>query len=161
MQDPFATPQPAEEAQAETIKPPEPSAPVATAPRPASTSEGKVVVTLKGGTGFDAPWIVIHADDAADALSQINEEMAALMERAQTAAKHFGSLGGGPNTNGARPVAQGQPQGSLEAPAWAPPKPFEDFVYKTGVSAKNGRVWHAWMPPEKGDSRPAKFFYPN
>lgn len=161
MQDPFAS-APAEEAQTETQVIEFTDAPAAAPAKPATPpSEGKVVVTLKGGTGFDAPWIVLHADDAADALGQLDETMIALMERAQKAAKHFGSLGGGGNTSGGRPVAQGQPQGSVEAPAWAPPKPYDDFIYKTGVSAKNGKTWHAWMPPEKGDSRPAKFFYPN
>ena len=33
----------------------------------ASANEGKVVVTLKGGRDFDAPWIVIHADDVSEA----------------------------------------------------------------------------------------------
>jgi hypothetical protein len=155
MQDPFAAPT---EAQDEVVAPAAVEAPAsAPAPRPASTSEGKLVVTLKGGTGFDAPWIVIHADDAADALSQFDNTLASLMEKAQHAAKHFGSLGS--PSGGGRPAAAGQPAGSTEAPPWAPPKPFDDFVYKTGVSAKNGKVWHAWMPPQKGDARPAKFFY--
>lgn len=128
-------------------------------------SEGKVVLTFKGGTGFDAPWIVIHAADLEDAHRQITEEaplLADLMARVQIAGAHFAangstSSGRGGNTG----AASNAPQGAAQAPAWAPPKPFDDFVYKTGISAKNGKVWHAWMPPEKGDSRDAKFFYPN
>lgn len=134
-------------------------------PAVAAPSDGKVVLTFKGGTGFDAPWIVIHAADLEDAHRQVSEEaalLASLMERVGKAGAHFASngpanTGRGGNTGG----ASSAPQGATEAPAWAPPKPHADFVYKTGVSAKNGKTWHAWMPPEKGDSRDAKFFYPN
>lgn len=52
------------------------------------------------------------------------------------------------------------PQQAQEPPSWAPEKPYDDFVYKSGISAKNGKPWHAWMAPQKGDSRPAVFFYP-
>lgn len=159
MNDPFAA-APTEEAQTETAAPAT-EAPASTpAPRPAGPSEGKLVVTLKGGSGFDAPWIVIHADDAADALSQFDDTLAALMGKAQQAASHFTGLRpASPNSGSSPRIVSGQPQGSIDAPAWAPPKPYDDFVYKTGVSAKNGKVWHAWMPPQKGDARPAKFFY--
>lgn len=126
---------------------------------------GSVTMTFKGGAGFEAPWIVIHATDLEDAHRQVSEEaalLASLMERVQKAGAHFASngpanTGRGGNTGG----VSAPPQGATEAPAWAPPKPHADFVYKTGLSAKNGKTWHAWMPPEKGDSRDAKFFYPN
>lgn len=41
--------------------------------RPVAPSEGKVVVTLKQGNGYEAPWIVIHAADVLDAKSQLRE----------------------------------------------------------------------------------------
>lgn len=37
------------------------------------SENGKVVVTLKGGKDFDAPWIVIHADNAAEARDLMGE----------------------------------------------------------------------------------------
>lgn len=126
---------------------------------------GKVVLTFKGGTGFDAPWIVIHATDLQDAYNQTTGEnatlLASVMSQVHKAGAHFTSngpvnTGRGGNT-GARSNA---PQGATEAPSYAPPKPFDDFVYKSGVS-KAGKAWEAWMPPQKGDTREPKFFYKN
>ena len=123
-------------------------------------SEGKVVVTLKGGSGYDAPWIVIHASSVDDAYSQFDGKLAELMTKVQAAGAHFSGQAPA-KPAGAAPAANGRPAGATEAPSWAPPKPYDDFVYKTGVSARTGKTWHAWMPPQKGDNREAKFFYPN
>lgn len=164
--DPFAD-TPAEEAPAapEVIEiadeQPKKAAPKKAAPKTAE--EGKLTVTLKGGSGYDAPWIVGHFADVDDALRTFSEDavkMADLMTRVQKAGAHFSGLQPARenpvSANPSRP-----PQGATDAPAWAPPKPFDDFVYKTGVSKKTGKVWHAWMPPQQGDSRDAKFFYQN
>jgi hypothetical protein len=156
MNDPFAS------APAEAQEVPVAEAPVSTPSRPAvaTTAEGKITVTLKGGSGFDAPWIVIHAADVDDAYSQFDQKLADLMEKVQTAGQHFASQGkSAPGASVSN--RNGAPQGATQAPAWAPPKPYDDFVYRTGVSAKNGKTWHAWMPPEKGDHRDPKFFYQN
>lgn len=124
---------------------------------------GEHVVTLKGGSGFEAPWYVIHASGL-DELEQLfgadANRLAALFARIQAAAAHFASngpvnTGRGGNTGG----ASAPPQGATEAPSWAPAKHQPDAVYKTGVS-KAGKVWHAWMAPEKGGYDP-KFFYQN
>lgn len=60
------------------------------------SSEGKVVLTFKGGTGYDAPWIVIHAKDLDDARGQVSGDNAAvladIMEKTQQAGRHFASL---------------------------------------------------------------------
>jgi hypothetical protein len=49
-----------------------------------------LTVTLKAGVGFEAPWIVIHAADATDALNQINTgDFATLAERTVAAAEFF------------------------------------------------------------------------
>lgn len=124
-------------------------------------TEGKIVLTFKGGTGFDAPWIVVHATSLDDALDTVSDEgLADLMGRVQRAGAAF--AGQAPassgNSNGGRPLQQGQPAGSVEAPPWAPPKPYDDFVYVTKVSPKTGRPWHAWMAPNKGDTRDPLFF---
>jgi hypothetical protein len=158
MNDPFAS----APAEAQEVPVAAAEAPVSTPSRPAvaTAAEGKITVTLKGGSGFDSPWIVIHAADAADALSQFDGPLAELMEKVQKAGTHFSGLKPASASGNAAP-SRSAPQGATEAPAWAPPKPFDDFVYKTGVSAKNGKVWHAWMPPEKGDHRDPKFFYQN
>lgn len=163
--DPFATAAPAP-APAPEPAPAPATAPAATtvaAPRP--DSESKVVVTLKSGTGYDAPWVVFHADSAEDAMAELSKDsVLELLDRVKKAGAYF--------AGGQAPAAPAQaqtsyqapaqnyaaPAGATQPPASAPPKPFEDFVYKTGTSKKNGQVWHAWMPPQKGDPRQAVFF---
>ena len=113
-----------------------------------SDREG-VTVTLKGGAGFDAPWIVIHASDIADAHDQLSGDnasvLAKLMDRTRHAASHFTSLGGAATPAPARP---GQ-----EAPAGLPEPPGPDWTFKTGVG-KNGKTWKAYMPPRGSSESP-------
>ncbi|AGK87524.1 ribonucleoside reductase class II [Mycobacterium phage HINdeR] len=117
----------------------------------AASSEGKVTVTLKGGSGFEAPWIVIHGADVDDALEQISDvdKLASLMEYTQSAAKKFASLGPAPSSGGGGGGGRGRggaPRQAQEPPAGAPPKPGDDWVYKSGTSARG--PWQAWMPPQ-------------
>ena len=117
-----------------------------------SDREG-VTVTLKGGAGFDAPWIVIHASDVEDAYDQVSGDnasvLAKLMDRVRHAASHFTSLGGATtNPAGGAPARPGN-----EAPAGTADAPGPDWTYKTGVG-KNGKTWKAWMPPRGSDASP-------
>lgn len=120
--------------------------------------EGKVVLTFKGGTGFDAPWIVIHATSLEDAEEQLSGDNAArlarIMERAQVAGGHFVKLGGGQKSQAA-PQRQAAPAAAQQPPAGSPPSPGEGWVYKSGN--KNGRSWQAWMPPRGSDEKPVFF----
>lgn len=116
-------------------------------------SEGKLTVTLKGGAGFDAPWIVVHAanvDDALEVFQGAAGKLASLMDRVQAAGKHFTGLAPAKATGGsggapARPGA--------EAPEGTPAAPGPDWTYKSGVG-KNGKTWKAWMPPRGSDAQP-------
>lgn len=117
------------------------------------TDREGVTVTLKGGAGFDAPWIVIHASDIEDAYEQVSGDgaslLAKLMDRVRHAAAHFTSLGGattGPS--GGAPTRPGN-----EPPAGTPEAPGPDWTYKTGVG-KNGKTWKAWMPPRGSSENP-------
>lgn len=189
MEDPFASApaddeaqaeQPAEETFAAPPAEPEPApAPAKKAPAKKSAgtlkvdvkpnilpvSEGKVVLTFKGGVGFDAPWIVIHAADLQDAHDQVSGENAVLlaqvMDRTQKAGQHFASQGtsapskgngGGGNTR----QRSSAPRGATEPPAGAPPCPGPGWVFKSGVS-KAGNAWKAWMPPQGSDEKPLFF----
>jgi hypothetical protein len=119
-------------------------------------SEGKVTITFKGGLGFDAPWIVLHATGLDDATEQMNPENAAklidLMTRVQNAGKHFAGLYS-PNTSTtpSAPAAQ-----SVSAPppgATAPPSgetrscKHGAMVYRSGVAASTGRPWQGFFCP--------------
>lgn len=123
----------------------------------ANNSEGKLTVTLKGGNGFDAPWIVIHADDANDALDQLNDKaLGALIARTKEVAGFFsGGTGQAPQ----RP-AQGSAPASKDAPAGdAPQCNHGAMTYRSGVSKKNGQPWKAYFcpAPQGADQCQAKF----
>jgi len=119
-----------------------------------------ITTTYKGGGGFDAPWVVTRANSVKEADALLDQEFKDYLDKVKRVASAFSGGSSAPAQGGNTGARSNVPQGATEAPSWAPAKPFDDFVYKSGVSAKNGKVWHAWMPPEKGDSRDAKFFYP-
>jgi hypothetical protein len=146
IQDPFAEAPAEPQGSNDLAESPTPALPLPPSP---PSSEGKVVVTLKGGRDFDAPWIVIHAADVADANAQLTGELASLMGRVQNAAATFRGAAP-PSAAPAAATPQRQaPQGATEPPSWFPPPPAPDWVYKTGF--KNGNTWHAWAPAQKGD----------
>lgn len=112
----------------------------------------KVVVTLKGGAGYDAPWIVIHAADVQDAHNHFvgdnSKLLVDLMSRVQTASKEF--VGRAP----AREVVNAAaPAPTSNVPAGAQSAPNNEtrqckhgaMTYKTG--SKGGRTWKAFMCP--------------
>ena len=145
--DPFS-----EEAQVEV---PPAVEPVVVKSEAVGDGEGKIVSTYKEGAGFDSSWTVVHAASVEDWFAiHDNPRFKELLEKQKKVAAFF--RGGAPAAAAARPA--GTPQQAQEAPSWAPEKPYADFVYKTGVSKKSGSTWHAWMPPQQGDSRKAVFF---
>lgn len=137
-----------------TEETPKKAAPKKAAPKKESSGDREgVTVTLKGGAGFDAPWIVIHAGDIHDAYEQVSGDnasvLAKLMDRVRNAASHFTSLGGAvTSSGGGAPARPGN-----EAPAGVAEAPGPDWTYKTGVG-KNGKTWKAWMPPRGSSDQP-------
>ncbi|QIS16445.1 hypothetical protein [Nocardia arthritidis] len=118
------------------------------------TAESKVVVTLKGGPGYEAPWIVHHADSIEEAEALVKGSVE-LMRMTQLAAQKFAEYAPSsnkPSGNGQaqRPARQAPPDGAPEAPG-------PDWVYKTGISKKNGKTWQAWMPPQGSNDSPVFF----
>ncbi|ALA48152.1 ribonucleoside reductase class II [Mycobacterium phage Phlei] len=115
-------------------------------------SEGKVVVTLKGGAGYDAPWIVVHADSVDDAYHQVNSNMMLeLMRVTQLAGADF--AGKAPT----KPAAQQgvvQPQQS-RAPQAAQQAPggekrycqHGEMKFISGFSKKNGKPYKMFACP--------------
>lgn len=155
--DPFAAPAPEPEPAASSL--PATDKPATTVARP-SLDEGKVVVTLKGGPGFEAPWIVIHAGSPAEADALLNTEMLELMGKVQRAAETF--RGSAPVSSGAPApnTRPSQPAQSTQAPAGAPESPGPGWEFKTGVTKAGrnaGKPWKAWMPP-RGSSESPVFF---
>lgn len=175
MEDPFANAPAPDEAQAPAFNPPpaEEPAPAPAKKAPAkkaatvtvtnNTPDGKHVVTLKGGSGFDAPWYVIHAsglDELEELFGQDAGRLASLFERIQKAGSHFAGLGvfnGGPPKAHERAAA---PAAAQQPPANTPAAPGPDWVYKSGITKsgpKAGQPWQGWMPPRGSDAKPIFF----
>lgn len=139
-------------APAETTPTPEPT-PKENRPM-AVSDQSKLTLTLKGGAGFDSPWIVIHADGPGEALNILNDEsLKSLMEVSQNAAKHFVSK----NQIGAAPAQanNGQPAGATQAPNGETPPP--GYVFKSGFSNKTNKPWKAFMPIDKNSGLEVKW----
>lgn len=85
----------------------------------AASTSGGLSVTLKGNGGYDSPWIVIHAADAADAVETLldTETMKTLMTETASAAKFYAGLFGAskPQSGGAGGGGRA-PQQAQEAP---------------------------------------------
>lgn len=122
------------------------SLPTQQAPAPGVVDPEKIVVTLKGGGGYDAPWIVIHATSIQEADSLLGAEMAALMEKVKKAGAHFsgGTATAAPAQSSA-PAHQQAPAGSPECPP--------GWEYKTGVT-KAGKPYKAYFPPRGSNEKP-------
>lgn len=158
--DPFTPPPPASDPWASESKPQqqEQPRPVARGSVPPGEGEGKVVVTLKGGTGFDAPWIVIHAEDAADALAQLDGTLAELMQKTAQVARYFhGQLGGSkppqaaptPQSGGYNGGGQpGRPANANQAPnGQAEYCAHGAMVFNSGVN-NQGKAWSGHFCPQ-------------
>lgn len=107
-----------------------------------NTESNKIVVTLKGGSGYDAPWIVVHADDAQDALNTLNDEsMKELVGLTQKVGESFAGLKkGGSVSQGGKPAAATQAPNGQQPP--------EGYVFKSGIG-KTGKPWKAFMPIDR------------
>jgi hypothetical protein len=121
---------------------------------------GKVVLTFKGGSGFDAPWIVIHAEDLDDALEHVTTRgntLIAIMERVQLAGKHFSGLA--PAKPAGQPAASAAPAAAQTAPPGAPAAPGPDWEFKTGFAKASGKPWKGWFPPRGADASLKPVFF--
>jgi hypothetical protein len=134
-------------------------------PAVSTDADGKVTMTLKGGSGFDAPWVVIHAADIPDAYEQLSGDNAALlvevMNKVAKASKYFNGLYlVGTDTNGNIQTSagprQGAPRQSQQPPAGAPECP-PGWEFKSGVSKNTGKPWKGFFPPRGSDEKPLFF----
>lgn len=106
------------------------------------------VITLKAGTGYDAPWIVIHATSQEDAINQLSSDVnAELMDLTARKAKEFARAFGGPATASAQPKAASsgggwgkKPSGggSTDQPSGTCPTHNCDLVFADSFSKRDG-----------------------
>lgn len=132
--------------------------PPAYAPVAGPVDHEKVVLTFKGGTGYDAPWIVVRGHSLADAADQLKGEnakiLAQLMSDVQRAGRKFAELGGAlPAAAPAQPQYQQQAPAQGAPPAGAMTAPNGEarhcahgaMAYKNGN--KNGKFWQGFFCP--------------
>ena len=163
MSDIFATEeaQPADEAQAATsvdVQPEAAASAPATQPaaRKASVedSNGKVVVTLKGGKGYEAPWIVLHCDTVAEANGLLSDDgLKELIDRTTKAGQYFAKQGGVAAPAPAAAPAQaggGSPYGAPQKPEHISGKVWQ--LIQQGGTLKRGKnpsnPWVGIAPPK-------------
>lgn len=130
------------------------------------TSNSKFVATYKGGTGFDAPWLVHHADSLDEIKETLeNELLRDIFDLMQAAGGYFASKGTPAPAGGGRAPRQGQPSGStsieLSDKDW---NKIEDrfgsreipsgWETRSGVAKNSGKPWRAVMPPRGSDEKP-------
>src|SRR5699024_10616282 len=78
----------------------------------------KITVTLKGGSGFDAPWIVLHSSSTSEANILLTEVQKNLTSRVAEVAKEFAGQVG--------PTAKGR-TAQAAAPAAPAAQPVKDW----------------------------------
>lgn len=116
-------------------------------------TNAKIVTTLKGGSGFDAPWIVIHADDAAEAVAVLRgDSIEELLKATKEVSDKFNGGQAPAQQRQAAPRTQGMPAGA-DAPRPSDPPMPEGWTYKTGVN-KNGKAYRAYFPPRGSQESP-------
>lgn len=133
-------------------------------------TQAVLTVSFKGGEGYDAPLLVIRADDPQTLLQRIDGvAQAGILAKATEVGVEFGGLMAAAKGLGARPVAVqgdaapaqagwGAPaQAGPTAPAPSAPAPQAPAapgpvcqhgarVFRSGTG-KNGKPWSAWFCP--------------
>jgi hypothetical protein len=125
----------------------------------------EAVGTIKGGGGFDAPWLVIHAADVDDLRDQLVNNSAVVEEVLKNlwaASKKFQALNDGPTPAAARRPSAGStaPAGAVEAPNGESRTCVHGaMVFKSGVAAKTGKPYRLFSCPERDRATqcPAQF----
>lgn len=149
MSDPFAVePDVADEAQQQTPDPaPEPAKP-ATSRISVESDHFPIKVTLKGGPGYDAPWLTHDFRSVEEADQILNgpdgARLAGVLTRVQAVAEFFVSKNSTPKT--ARSGGGSSAPTADSAPAWMGSAPSCDHGTKKYVTKLrgDGSRWHAW-----------------
>ena len=117
----------------------------------------EAVGTIKGGTGFDSPWLVIHAADVNDLRKELVDNSAVvkeIMEALWNASRKFQSYGAV-----GKVIKESQLQATT-APAGAESAPNGEtrnckhgtMVYKAGVAKASGKPYRLFSCPERDRS---------
>lgn len=142
-------------------------------------------ITLKGGSGYDKPWLVLRAESAEDAVALLGEAQAAeLLDRIAEYSSEFQSKNGAAassanGTQGGSPSPRGTgSRGSSSRGAAAPSQPAQSdveyhpegktcskagcgapVIYKK-IAAKTGKTFEMWVcenQRERNDGHHSEF----
>ena len=108
-------------------------------------ADGKISITLKGGKGYDAPWIVVSGDTVAE----VEQTMLQLGESRLIELTDLGS-------KALRGAVDEAPGGSPQSPTHGggrPPGVGADWTLREGTG-KNGKPWKGWFPPRGSTEKP-------
>ncbi|WEB38739.1 hypothetical protein MOV08_05100 [Streptomyces yunnanensis] len=114
----------------------------------------RVRVTLKGGVGYEAPWITIDGADIPDALKAMQDfkaELAELIEITGKSASFFHAKYQAPAKQafgGGGGVKQPAPSAQPDRPANVPPH----FVYREGVGKASGKPYKMWCSTDRNSN---------
>lgn len=131
-------------------------------------NSGEISVTLKGGTGYDAPWVVVRDSDPEKVLETMKDSaMGEVIEWAAKIGAHFGN-----KVVEYKPAAKSSPQPQQQAPQSAAQPATQSsgdgrqcahgaMIYRDGVS-KAGNAYKGYFCPAQDRSEQCKpQFLPN
>lgn len=143
-------------------------------PAPQSGDGNKVSVTLKGGTGYEAPWVVVYGTDIPDALTQMKSyenELKELIDRTAKVGSYFARSGHSAprgSTQQNNGGGQAQQQTSTPPQQQAPSSVSDDKktckhgdrIFKSGFNQQKQKEWKALFCPvqNKAEQCEAVFF---
>ena len=108
----------------------------------------EVSVTLKGGSGYDEPWVVLRGGDVPAAAALVNDTapLKELLDGTRKAADYFHTTRKAPAPGAAQNNAPAPDRGA--APGGETKScPHGAMQYKSGVAASTGKPWKAWFCP--------------
>jgi hypothetical protein len=110
--------------------------PLATGTDVWTEEDGSVTVTLKGASGYEAPWLVVKGRTAADVLKQFEgDTVAKLMKEVSEANASFGRVWlAARNAPVPQPGQYGKPAGASEKPGASDELPFANSSAKEDPS---------------------------
>lgn len=108
-------------------------------------ADGKISITLKGGKGYDAPWIVVSGDTVAEVeQSMLELGESRLIELTKLGSEALiGAVGAGAAPQG----------GGVQAASDRPAGVGADWTLREGTG-KNGKPWKGWFPPRGSTEKP-------
>jgi hypothetical protein len=124
----------------------------------ASSDDHKVRVTLKGGKGYDAPWITVDGTSIPDVLGQLvdhGDALKDLLDRASKVGAYFARLGNGAQTAPAGPEPTARSNQSSDAKPERQQAPggqskycsHGEMVFKSGVAKSSGKPYKGFFCP--------------